>query len=504
MSLVAGIMVPHPPLIVPAVGRGQEHIVQKTIDAYRRVARFIVDHHPQTFVISSPHAPLFRDAFHISQGAYASGSFADFRAPEERFEVSYDEELAQQLMDLAQGQGIPIASGLPDDKVLDHGTMVPLYFIREAYRQQGTLEEDDPGLPVPIVRIGLSLLPLELHYRLGELVTKAAALVGRRIAYIASGDLSHKLTYDGPYGFAPEGPAYDERIMDVMGRAAFKESLRFPADLCDRAAECGHRSFVIMGGAFNGIEVQTEKLSHESQTGVGYGICTYEPLGEHTEGDAGPGAESAEDADSVDGTADDRSSASRAKGAGSAESDESAATCTESGMRGFEDPYVALARASLTSYITEGRHIAVPEGLPDECYTRRAGTFVSLHEFGELRGCIGTLGPTQKNIACEIIENAISAATRDPRFPPVSKGELSDLDISVDILGEMEPIDSFDELDPKRYGVVVSHGFKRGLLLPNLEGVDSVAQQVAIACQKAGIAPGESYSMERFEVVRHH
>lgn len=86
----------------------------------------------------------------------------------------------------------------------------------------------------------------------------------------------------------------------------------------------------------------------------------------------------------------------------------------------------------------------------------------------------------------------------------MSKGELSDLDISVDILGEMEPIDSFDELDPKRYGVVVSHGFKRGLLLPNLEGVDSVAQQVAIACQKAGIAPGESYSMERFEVVRHH
>jgi AmmeMemoRadiSam system protein A len=133
----------------------------------------------------------------------------------------------------------------------------------------------------------------------------------------------------------------------------------------------------------------------------------------------------------------------------------------------------------------------------------RAGAFVSLHEHGELRGCIGTIGPTESCIAREIIQNAISAATRDPRFPPVTPDELEDLEISVDILGEPEPIVSESELDVKKYGVIVRSGYRCGLLLPNLEGVTSVKQQISIAKQKAGICPRQKYSMERFEVVRH-
>jgi len=136
--------------------------------------------------------------------------------------------------------------------------------------------------------------------------------------------------------------------------------------------------------------------------------------------------------------------------------------------------------------------------------TRRAGVFVSLKKYGELRGCIGTIKPTTKNIAAEIIQNAISAGTRDPRFLPVEESELSELAYSVDVLGEPEPINTKDELDVKRYGVIVRSGYKSGLLLPNLEGVDTVDYQVSIALQKAGIRPGEPYKMERFEVVRHY
>ena len=133
----------------------------------------------------------------------------------------------------------------------------------------------------------------------------------------------------------------------------------------------------------------------------------------------------------------------------------------------------------------------------------RAGAFVSIHEHGNLRGCIGTIMPVQDNVAKEIIHNAISASTRDPRFSPISPDELPWLEINVDVLGKPERIHSPKELDVKRYGVIVSHGRKRGLLLPDLEGVDTVEQQIEIARQKGGIREGEPYILERFEVIRH-
>ena len=135
-----------------------------------------------------------------------------------------------------------------------------------------------------------------------------------------------------------------------------------------------------------------------------------------------------------------------------------------------------LARKSLESYILDRRIIDIPTDLPLELTGTRAGAFVSIHENGQLRGCIGTIGPTKDCVAEEIIYNAISAATRDPRFRPIKASELPFLEISVDVLGETEDISSDDELDVRRYGVIVTRGGKRGLLLPNLDGVDTVAQ----------------------------
>ena len=111
---------------------------------------------------------------------------------------------------------------------------------------------------------------------------------------------------------------------------------------------------------------------------------------------------------------------------------------------------------------------------------------------------------TCANVAEEILQNAVSACSRDPRFPPVTADELNSLEIHVDVLGELEPVRSPAGLDVKRYGVVVSHGSKRGLLLPDLDGVDTVEDQIRIASRKGGIREGEPYSLERFEVVRHY
>lgn len=173
------------------------------------------------------------------------------------------------------------------------------------------------------------------------------------------------------------------------------------------------------------------------------------------------------------------------------------------GNREQEDAYVQLARKTIEEHVRTGQIIDTPQGLPEAMYNDRAGVFVSIKEDGRLRGCIGTICAVQDSIAEEIIHNAISASSQDPRFYPIKPEELDRLTISVDVLGDMEKISSPDELDVKRYGVVVTKGYKRGLLLPNLEGVDTVADQIAIAKQKAGIAEAEEAGLERFEVVRH-
>ncbi len=461
MSILAAFMVPHPPLIVPQVGRGGEKEIEATRKAYEQAARELAALKPDTVVVSSPHAVMYADYFHVSPGRRASGSFASFRAPEVRFREEYDAELVGEIERLAEARGFPAGTLGERDRDLDHGTMVPLWFIRQFLQD------------FRLVRVGLSGLPLTEHYAMGQLIRAAADRLGRRVVFVASGDLSHKLQSYGPYGYAPEGPEYDARIMDVCSRAAFGELFDFEESFCEKAAECGHRSFVMMAGAFDGVAVRAQRLSHEDVTGVGYGVCTFYPEGE------------------------DERRRFLAQYLRKQEAETAA-------LRAAEDPWVSLARSSLEAYVRSGRTIPLPEGLPEELRLRRAGAFVSIHKNGRLRGCIGTIGPTCSCLGEEIIQNAVSAAVRDPRFDPIRPEELPLLDVSVDVLGEAEDIASEAELDVKRYGVIVTKGSRRGLLLPDLEGVDTPAEQVAIARQKAGIRPEETVRLQRFEVVRHH
>ena len=452
MSVLAAFMVPHPPLIVPDIGKGSEKKVQKTIDSYERVAKEIAALSPDTIVISSPHSVMYYDYFHISPGEKTVGDFSMFQAPGVSFSEDYDSELVKEIEKIAGAENFPAGTKAERDPALDHGTMVPLYFIRKVYKGG------------KIVRVGLSGLSYEAHYRLGEIIKEAADKLNRKIVFVASGDLSHKLQEYGPYGFVKEGPEYDERIMDVCSRAAFDELFDFDEDFCSRAAECGHRSFVIMAGVLDGILVKATKYSHEDITGVGYGICSFYPMGEKKESD------------------------------------------DKTIMRSMDesDEYVKLARKTIETFIKENIKICLPNDLPKDMTDKRAGAFVSIHKYGQLRGCIGTILPTTGCVGEEIIQNAISASTSDPRFPAITENELSALEISVDVLGEPEDIPSPDYLDVKKYGVIVTKGFKRGLLLPDLDGVDTVEDQIAIAKRKAGIGYDEDVKLQRFEVIRHH
>ncbi len=432
MAIIASFALPHPPLIVHEVGKGREKVVEKTIESYKKVAKEIAKLKPETIVISSPHTVCYKDYFFVSTKPTMKGSFASFGASDVSFDEEIDIELANEIGLISKQKDFP--AGEVDKEVeLDHGTMVPLYFIRKEYSN------------FKIVVLGLSGFSLEKHFEFGKIVEKAINKVGRKVVFVASGDLSHRLQEDGPYGFIKEGPIYDEMIVKTLSRANFKELLEYDDDLLDKAAICGHPSFTIMAGAFYNKHVKPRFFSHEDITGVGYGLWSFYPF----------------------------------------------------------DDYVYLAKKAIETYVKDNIKIDVPSDLPEEFMKEKKGVFVSIHKNGDLRGCIGTILPVCDSLALEIIENAIHAATEDPRFPAVTEEELGELEINVDVLTVPELIDSAEELDPKKYGVIVQSGFKRGVLLPDLEGIDTVNKQVFIARQKAGISEKEDVILQRFEVVRH-
>lgn len=164
-------------------------------------------------------------------------------------------------------------------------------------------------------------------------------------------------------------------------------------------------------------------------------------------------------------------------------------------------PIVKLAKDTVESYISSGS-TAKPEEFVAEM-KEQAGVFVSIHKHGQLRGCIGTFEAVKDNVAEEIMANAISSATGDPRFPPVKVNELAELEYNVDILSKPEPVDGVDQLDSKKYGVIVESGLNRGLLLPDLDGVDTVDKQIEICRLKAGISFTAPITLYRFEVRRY-
>lgn len=452
MGILGGIMVPHPPLIISEIGRGKEKEIKDTVSSYEKAVDFLKELDPETIILITPHAKSYGDYFKIYDGN-TYGDFREFGASEVSFTIDYDKEFIDELSKDIKNLPGGIDGDLDD--TLDHATMVPLYFINKSLKNY------------KIVRVALSGLSKPLHYKLGIHIQNVADRLNKKVAIVSSGDLSHRLKDDGPYGFSIEAPLYDEKIMNDMSSGNFLNLLNYDEDFLDNAGICGHRGFCIMAGTFDKKKLEIERLSYEGPFGVGYGVCTYKVVGDD------------ENRNYYDIWIENRLNEIKE-------------------IRNNEDKYVKLARKAVEEYIKNNSVIDTN----DEENVRKA-TFVSIHKNGELRGCIGTISPITKNISHEIISNAISAATRDNRFPKIKEDELPFLDYSVDVL-EPSEITSKDKLDPKKYGIIVEKGFNRGVLLPDLDGVDTADKQLAIALKKAGLSPNEeNFTIKRFEVVRH-
>lgn len=453
---VFGVIAPHPPIMVEAVGHARAAVTAASIEGLGRIARALESFDPETIVLMSPHAPALTDAFSVDDSDVLAGSLADFGDPAP-YRYRGDPELASAICGAMGSVGVASVPRSGDPRlrpgILDHASVVPLSFL-------------DPAGARQLVVLGLSYLPYAAHRAAGAAIRSAADSLGRRIAFVASGDLSHRLTTDAPAGYSPLGAQLDKTIVDLVRQGTLEALMDIDSDVVEAGGECGLRSFVTLGGFCGDDPVPTKVLSYEGPWGVGYLTAV-------------AGGEAV-------GMIDTTTPASGRKGGTPGQA---------------ESPIVALARAAIESYVREGRALASPH-LDGSDLPSRAGAFVSLHRDGMLRGCIGTVLATRDTLAEEVAANAVEAAVHDPRFPALSVAELADLEIKVDVLHEPESC-TLGELDPAQYGVITSSGWRRGLLLPDLEGVDDVETQVGIAMQKAGIREGEPCSFERFKVDRY-
>lgn len=446
-SLLSAGLFPHAPIMLPAIGGKEIEKIPLTESSVNTAGQMIADENPDTLVVITPHNLVFQDGASILIADSIKGSMKDFGHEELSMTLAIDREFSEAIYREASHL-LPIhrideetAAQYGCTLSVDWGTFVPLYHILSK------------GCHAKVVLLTPYFGNFSVNKSLGELVVAEAARLGRKISVIASGDLSHRLTPDAPYGYTKNGIVFDNIVMDALEKRDLSGLDCLSKDFLDDIAACGTPFIYFLHGALSRFETDNPVRTHEGPFGVGYGVSFYIPKALR---------EIPEETDSC----------------------------------------IRLARESIMHYFETGSVMKTPDSIPENMKSRH-GVFVTLHKWGALRGCIGTFLPTTGSVAEEIIQNAVSSATRDPRFPAVTIDEMKDIRISVDVLSTPEPVSSSEELDPDTYGVIVEWEHLRGLLLPHLEGVDTVEQQIAIAKRKAGIPEDIIPQIYRFEVVRH-
>ena len=439
--LVFSGIAPHPPIMVPEVGRESIAGVRASIDAMAELTQRVIDAGAESIILISPHAPLEVESFVAYEGPNVYGDFSSFHAPGIGFSALVDEELLSAMKRSAASENYRV-SMLVDD-LLDHGTAVPLYFLLRN------------GWHGRVVALGYSFLSNHDHLRFGACIAKAVDELGRRVAFIASGDLSHRLKPEAPAGYNASAHLFDEEVVGALQANEPQRIVAIDHGLRRIAGECGYRSMLVAIGAAEGLPLSCDVMSYESPFGVGYLVAQLTNVPAELTGDR-------------------------------------------------PEDLPALARRAVETFTLTGK-VVDPFISAEGLLAARAPCFVCLKmRDGELRGCIGTIESAKDTLAQEIVANAISAATNDPRFDPVKEAELAELVYSVDVLLPAEPA-VMEELDPSVYGVIVEDESetRRGLLLPDIPGVETGNQQVEIAKRKAGISLETPVKLLRFKVERY-
>ncbi len=458
MPLLASYILPHSPLIVPAIGKGEEKALENTLDSYRKVAKEIASFHPDTIVIASPHAESYSDYFQLSNGETSTGSLKSYGAPHIRFRLHYDDELRKEIARLSFVNGIKAGYDDSESQSLDHGTMVPLYFINQEFNNY------------QLVRLGLTGLPLLSHYKMGAVIAEAAKKSGRRIVFIASGDMSHCLSKEGVYGYREEAEKYEKQLNKSLKAANFGDLLRMDARLVSRAKECGNRAFAILAGTLDRLAVETTFYSHEAPFGTGHGIYGYV----------------------VKGVDDSRAFGDYYVSKILLSLKEKKENC---------DDAVKLAYATVNQVVkgTSATKMEVPSSYLD----KKAGAIISIYEFGALRARFGSVSPSQSSFAQEVISSSILAAKDDTFFDAISEKELPYLDIVVSEVTDLRALKDEAEFDFENNGIYVKKGKKSGYSLPFDSFAFDYRKQLRVAKREAKLKEDEGASVYRFSLIQH-
>jgi aromatic ring-opening dioxygenase LigB subunit len=263
--IIKAYAVPHPPIILPEVGRGEERRIENTTLSFQRMAHEIEFLAPDTIVLSSPHAPAYADGFYIAGGDGGYGDLRSFGIPHVREEVSLDRTFSERLAVTLADRRIYTTGTTQGRGGFDHGTLIPLRFIHQRFTD------------FKLVLIGISWLGSDVHREVGKVVARIAEELKRRVVFIASGDLSHVLKKDGPYGYRPEGPVFDAEIARIFREGDLEALFHFDPAILEEAAECGLRSFQMMAGVLDGAPYESELYSYEGTFGVGYAVASVTP-----------------------------------------------------------------------------------------------------------------------------------------------------------------------------------------------------------------------------------
>ena len=463
MAILRAYALPHPVHAIPAIGRGEERNIVRTLAALDAVAQDIAMLRPDTIIFLTPHNVIYDNYFHISPKEAAKGNCGRFGAKHVRFLLNYEPNFTAVLSNTASKYGIS-AKTIGDEKApLDHGVMVPLWFINRRYKTFKAL------------RISPSRQDMAAHYRMGQALSDAATSIGRRVVVIASGNLSRKACEKEQSGYVQEAIEFDREMAHIFATGEFNRLLSISGSERTAANECGYNVFVIMAGCLDRRAVQAKLLSYENPSGEGYAVASFAP-------------------------------GYMATYRNFLEQSEQYLRAQVQKTRALEDAYCTLARRALEYSVLHNQPLPTPMGLPREMLLNRGGAFVSIYVNNQVRGAAGALGPTTDHIAAEIAKFAVIAGLKDKRYPPITTAELSGLTYRVDIIGKPEMVDSPDKLDPKFYGLIVTsteNSKHWSAILPNQHGIDTGEEQIAAVKQRAGIAPETIVKMERFEVFRH-
>lgn len=426
-GIVGGALVAHPPILLPAVGGTRSGLVDATFKAMHQLDASLAGSAADLVIMASPHSPVDASRILFRRPRHVFGDLSRFRAGQVRLELELDVALATGIVESANEAGFPAAWA--EDGELDHGVVVPL----------SILEKTRAGRP--FVLIGICGWPQQQFFEFGAWLHRH--LRDRSALFVASGDLSHRLSPSAPAGYREEGRVFDRLVIDSLRDNDWDRITAMDPDFVEEAGECGLRPLMTLLGASRAAGLTSSVLNYEGPFGVGYPVVHFAPQ-------AAKGGEQ-------------------------------------------------LARAAIEHYLRT-REVIEPSDPIAEALRPPSAVFVTLRKGGELRGCVGTTRPTMPSAAREIVRYAISAAVRDPRFEPLALGELDGLTIEVQLLDPPEKVTGLEELDPARYGIIVRGEGQQGLLLPGLDGIDTAEEQVAAACVKAGISRMGPLEIFRFSV----